>query len=213
MFERRTQAVVLAAALACGPVAPAEMTAAGVSASTTGSSTAADAGTGPGPTAGEPTTTAPDTLASSDTSTGRTTSTGSDTAGTDPSTGSGTSTGAATTDPVVCIADPAAGICTEGCNHLADCCRCEGRTLAITEPSECKIAAGIVTAFCPWSIDGIRLDGEPQSESSDCADAEAIWMQSPVDGDIVIELCGDTCAAYLDGKFAELRIDMFCHVS
>jgi hypothetical protein len=200
-MSRRTgaRAAALAAILACGPGAPDETTAAGDSTSTTGATSTTSTTSGDATT-----TTGLGTTAASTTgvlTTGDITTGDGSTADVDPST--------STTEPGVCVADPAAGVCTDACT-LDECCLCSGKTLAIRAPTSCTIAAGIVTAFCPWSPEGLRLDGEWLMEGWSCDDPGVQWTQMPQDGDIVLVLCGDTCAAYLEGKFTELKIDMFC---
>lgn len=205
----RCMFTLVAVALACGPLAPAETTgepestssstAAPESTSTATTSTTG-ATTGAPVTTGEPATTDPTSTPTTTAAT--TTTTTTDASSTGPPADSG-----------VCIADPAAGICSESCDHWIDCCRCGDHTIAITDPQECRIALGIVADHCPWGAWNLRLDGQFMDQGSDCDEPDAQWTQSVQDGDRVIDLCGDTCAGYLDGKFAEMQIEVFCEVA
>ena len=109
--------------------------------------------------------------------------------------------------------DPQAGICSDSCRYWNDCCQCEGKQLTPMGATECTIAMGIVTAVCPWWVWNVHWDGEPLQQLDACDESEPGWTQHPEDGDIVVTLCGDTCAAYLQGTFAELDLDMFCEVA
>ena len=181
------RAAALAAILACGPGAPDDTTSATDTTSTTGTTT------------GDATTT-----------TGALTTSGTSTTGSTSTTDVEPSTGPGTTEAGVCVVDPATDTCTDACSLYIDCCKCVGQTRPIVDPQECTIAAGIVTAACFWGVLGLRLDGQGLEQRDSCADLDAQWTQTQQGGDIVLELCGDTCAAYLDGKFAELKIEMFC---
>jgi hypothetical protein len=199
--------MTVALALACGPGAPGETTA--EPESTSGSTTA------PEPTATGTTTDAPVTTgepATTDATTTATTTTATTGATTTAATTDASSTGPPA-DSGQCVVDPAAGICSESCDLWSDCCKCDGQTIAITDPQDCSIAAGIVTSLCPWWIDSVRLDGQNLAQGNLCDEPGAQWTRSEIAGDIVITLCGDTCAAYLDGKFAELKLGIFCEAA
>lgn len=209
--DLRGGSALLAVALACGPVAPGETTGSGGSSSTDATATSSGTATG-GPSTGSG-------AATGEPATGGAV-TGTDTAMTE--TGAMTTdtatTGAASSsggfdDTGVCIADPAKGICSESCDYWNDCCQCEGKTLTPMGATECTIAMGIVTARCPWSLWGVRLDGKSLDPLFACSGMEPGWTSYPQDGDIVVELCGDTCAAYLAGAFATLELEMFCEVA
>lgn len=191
-----TGAAALAVSLACGPIAPSD--------TDTGATTSAQTSTA-----------APTTSGATDPTTTSTTHAGS--TGADPSsgsTGAPGSTGEATTEPGVCIADPATDTCTEACDFWSDCCRCDGQTIAIDSPTECTLPAGIVTAVCPWSINAVSLDGQHLDGGwQDGCGPDAQWVQYEQNGDLIVELCGDTCTAYLAGAYKALEIHMFCEAA
>ena len=210
MTTRRTTglrgcSVLFAAAVACGPGAPEETTGPAGTTSTTGTSTTTGASTTtPEPTTASATTADP--------------TTGTHVATTDASTSTSTSTTDSSSsgdidDTGVCMVDPKAGICSDSCDDWNDCCQCEGKKLTPMGATECTIAMGIVTAVCPWWVWNVRWDGEPLQQLDACGGSEPGWTQHPEDGDIIVTLCGDTCAAYLQGSFAELDLDMFCEVA
>ncbi|MBK7827705.1 hypothetical protein [Nannocystis sp.] len=117
-----------------------------------------------------------------------------------------------TTELGPCVVDPAQDVCSDACD-VSDCCQCVPQKLA-PDPGavDCKIAAGIVTAVCPWSITSVRIDGV-WVEQDVCEGPGSGWTQTPESGDIVVELCGDACTTYLAGDFAELEIYVFCEVA
>ena len=211
LTARLTPALLAALLLACGPKSP-------DSAGTESTGAASETGSR-------------ETTSTSSTSTTTTTETTSDvattTSGVDPLTGTGsppnptmsdetTGTTTGTTAVGPCVADPAAGLCTEGCDAWNDCCQCDGQEF-FPDPmaSECVLAMGIVTATCPWNVDNVYLDDEPLPglNPEQCAAAESGWYQEPLNGDIVIHLCGQSCADYLAGNFKLLRGGMYCEAA
>lgn len=208
----RLKPALLAALLACGPKSP---------------DGAGTESTGAASETGSRETTSTSSTSTTTTTTGTTSDVAITTSGVDPLTGTGSppnptmsdeTTGETTGTTAVgpCVADPAAGICSEGCDASSDCCRCGGHEF-FPDPmaSECVLAMGIVTATCPWDVDNVYLDDQelPRRESFECAAAESGWYQEPLNGDIVIHLCGQSCADYLAGNFELLRGGMFCEAA
>ncbi|MFY0538984.1 hypothetical protein [Nannocystis pusilla] len=130
-------------------------------------------------------------------------------------TGTTSSTGDATTAVGECVVDPAQGLCSEGCDAIEDCCKCNRPTPLPTDVGGCAIPSGIVATLCPWSIDEVRLDGEPLAEGeSECGEPPGMWVQYEQNGDRIVELCGEACATYLSGSFAELVMEVaFCEAA
>jgi len=200
--------------VACGPGAPEETTgSAGTTTSTaTGSSSAPDgASTGSTATTDNPTTGGPPTGAPT-TGADPTTTDASATTSTSTTTPESSSIGGVN-DTGVCMVDPKEGICSDSCDDWLDCCQCAGKTVTPMGATECTIAMGIVTAVCPWSVWNVYWDGEFLQQLFTCDGSEPGWTQRPEDGDIVVELCGDSCAAYMQGSFGELHLDVFCEAA
>lgn len=201
-LSRSSVALLLGCLIACGPGSP--------DASTGGSTGGSTGASGPTGTS-EPTTGAATTGggASSSTAAESSTSTGT---GEVTTAASATDSGG-TTELGPCVVDPAQDVCSAACDFPNDCCQCEAQKLA-PDPGavDCKIAAGIVTAVCPWSITSVRIDGA-WVEQDVCEGPGSGWTQTPENGDIVVELCGDACTTYLAGDFAELEIYVFCEVA
>ncbi|MCY1009727.1 hypothetical protein OV079_30015 [Nannocystis pusilla] len=181
--------------LACGPSTP------GGSTGSTGASTSASSGgtTSSGTSSGDPVTTAGGTVI---TPTGE-------------ATGTTSSTGDATTAVGECVVDPAHDLCSEGCDAIEDCCKCNRPTPLPPDVGGCAIPSGIVATLCPWSIDEVRLDGEPLAEGeSECGEPPGMWVQYEQNGDRIVKLCGEACATYLSGSFAELVMEVaFCEAA
>ncbi len=192
---------VMVAATGCGPTAPSEpdatTTAAGTStttaAATSNLTSSADmaTSTSTGTSGGTPTGGATETTGVVGTSTS---STGPD---------HGSTSADETTIARECVADPAQGICSEGCDSLIDCCQCGGKRIKPEDGFGCTIAMGIVTAQCPWDVWNVYWDGEHIFG----------WMQSEQNGDIVVEFVGDQCTALLAGEFREIWIEVFCEAA
>ncbi len=106
-----------------------------------------------------------------------------------------------------CVVDPANGICSEACDFWTDCCKCDGQIL-LPDPlaSNCTLAMGIVRSECPWSVNDMVWDGKELSGLENCAGAVSGWTQFEQDGDIIVELCGQTCTDYLAGEFRTLEV-------
>lgn len=203
--------MLFAAMMACGPEAPGNTTGeGGTTATATATATSGPATDGSSTrssvTMDAPTTDAPPTgepLTTTDTATSTTT---------EPATTGEHSSSSGINDTGVCMVDPAAGLCSDSCRQWTDCCQCDGKLVTPTGATECTIAMGIVTAVCPWSVWDVFMDGEPQNHHDACDGAKDGWAQH-VDSDVTVELCGDTCTAYLQGSFAELKLDMFCEAA
>jgi hypothetical protein len=176
----------LIAALACGPSTPGDST------GSTGASTSS--GTG------HPSTT-----------TGGTSTTGPDTTGEPTGTSPMSSTGDATTAVGECVVDPAQDLCSESCDRLVDCCKCNGTTALPQGLGTCVLPTGIVAALCSSWIMSVRLDEVPLGEGgAPCGEPEVMWVQYEQSGERIVELCGDACTTYLDGSFGELVMQVFC---
>src|SRR5690606_4389006 len=164
--------VALALGLACGPGMPGETMGSTGGATTTGPATDGAMSTSSSTTGtGEATTASPTT---------GTAATGASTA---PSTGEG-----ATTEALECVVDPSQNLCSEGCDPIVDCCKCEGQTLVPGDAKTCAIGTGIVAAKC-WAVSTMRLDGMPLAEGGNvCGEPDVMWVQYTRDGEQIVEL-------------------------
>lgn len=198
---RLTPACLAALLLACGPRSP--------DSADTGS-TGAGSETGSRETTTATTTTTPVTTTTTATTTGVITTTG-----VDPITGTDAGT-TGTTAVGPCVADPASGTCTDGCDWWLECCKCNGQEF-FPDPraSECTLAMGIVAGACPWRVDNVYWDFDwlPALDAEQCPAAQTGWHQFEQDGDIIIQLCGQSCTDYLAGKFTMIKGGMFCEVA
>lgn len=194
-MTRLASVLIAALTLACGPKEPDDTTT-GTTSETTSASTSTTSTT-------TTSTGAPATTSGDDPIPGTTTS----------ATTSASTEATATTELGPCVVDPANDICSAACDESADCCKCNGQTF-LPDPmaQSCTLAMGIVTAFCHWGVDNLWMDREwlPVNEPDQCDAATSGWTQFGQNGDIVIELCGQTCTDYLAGKFEMLQAGMFC---
>lgn len=128
-------------------------------------------------------------------------------------TGATSSTGDDSTTAVgECVIDFELGLCSEACDGLRDCCKCDGQTLLPGATESCAIATGIVHDQC-WDVNGVRFDGMLLAEGNECGEPDVMWVQFGQGGQQIVELCGDACATYLAGEFGELELEMFCEAA
>ncbi len=72
----------------------------------------------------------------------------------------------------------------------------------------------IVTDLCPWKVDTVYADGSAlDGHGFGCDGAASGWAQYFDGTDIVVELCGETCAAYLAGEVREVEALPFCEAA
>ncbi|MBZ5708732.1 hypothetical protein [Nannocystis pusilla] len=195
--------VAVTLGLACGPAAPGDTTGSTGSATTGGSATAEVTSGASATSTGEATTTSPTSAATADAGA---TAEVTGTAGASASTGEASTTGE-------CAIDFAQGLCSAACDVFEDCCKCSGQTLLPGATESCAIETGIVDDLC-WSVFRLRFDGMPLVEGGDpCGEPDVQWVQYGQDGQRIVELCGEACAAYLAGAFGELTLEMFCEAA